>query len=121
MKVMLIEDDRTMVSLLTILLELEGFGVVNISEADSQKIIATIHCEKPALVLMDVNLPNLNGLELLRQIRSDPTFQNVRVLMCSGLDYRRECSEAGADGFIMKPYMPNDLISQIHNLLNGLK
>jgi DNA-binding response OmpR family regulator len=119
MKVMLIEDDHTMVSLLSMLLEIEGFSVVIPPQPDQNQIITAIQQEQPSLVMMDVNLAHLNGLELLRQVRKDPDLHSVRVLMCSGLDYRKECSETGADGFIMKPYMPSDLIAQIRSLLNA--
>jgi len=118
MKVMLIEDDFTMVSLLSMLLEMEGFSVVKMPEPDSGKIIATIQHEKPSVILMDVNLSQLNGLELLRQIREIQELSDMHVLMSSGLDFSQECMDAGADGFIMKPYMPDDLIGKIHQVVN---
>lgn len=117
MKVMLIEDDSTMISLLSMLLEMEGYQIVQMPGPDPEQILSTLEREKPDLLLMDVNLSCLSGLELLRQIRKNPTFQKTRILMSSGLDYQKECAEAGADSFILKPYMPEDLIHQMRQLL----
>ena len=117
MKVMLVEDDVTMVSLLTLLMEIEGFSVVKAPEPDADKIIDTILREKPSLVMMDVNLAHLNGLDLLRKVRQNEELREVRILMASGMDFRRECLEAGADDFILKPYMPDELLQKIHQLV----
>jgi two-component system response regulator MtrA len=119
-KVVLVEDDATMLSLLSTLLEFEGYEPVPI-EGDRrlEDLLGVVRQEKPALVLLDVQLGSFNGLDLLRAIRSDPNLKHTRVLMSSGMDMRAECLRAGADGFAMKPYMPEELIEQMQELLEA--
>lgn len=116
-KVMLVEDDATMLGLLTMLLEMEGFGVVRLAEDDPEKLLDTIRQERPALVLMDVHLRLVNGFDLLSKIKGEDDIKDVKVLMSSGIDFHSECNQAGADGFILKPYMPDALIQQIRQLV----
>ena len=120
-KVMLVEDDLTMFSLLSTLLEMEGFEVVKLMEENPVRIIQTLQQQLPDLVLLDVHLRQFNGLDLLKQIKQDVRFHKVKILMSSGMNFRAECLEAGADDFILKPYMPDALIAQIHRLLKPVK
>lgn len=112
---MLIEDDSTMVSLLTTLLDLEGFAVTAPPNHHINSFLQAIIEERPQVALVDVNLRTGSGLDLVRQIRSEPEISEMKVLMSSGLDLKDECAEAGADGFILKPFMPDELIRMIHN------
>jgi DNA-binding response OmpR family regulator len=114
LKVMLIEDDPTMVSLLTMLLNLEGFLVKTPTNHKMDALLNDIVKEHPNLALVDVNLQNGSGLDLVREIRQEPEIMNTRILMYSGLNLRKECLQAGADGFIQKPFMPDELIKLIH-------
>lgn len=119
-KVMLIEDDVTMVSLLQILLSMEGYDVVCIEHRQNlEEMLGDLHRQMPALVILDVNLQGLNGFELLQKIRTDETFKSTQVIMASGMDVRERSERAGANGFIQKPYMPEELISQIRKTLGS--
>lgn len=115
LKVMLIEDDPTMVSLLTTLLDLEGFMVHAPSDQQIQGLLNAIVDERPQVALVDVNLRSVSGLDLVRKIRHEPEIKNIRILMSSGLNLKQECLQAGADGFILKPFLPEELINLIHN------
>jgi CheY-like chemotaxis protein len=112
-KLALIEDDPTMVSLLKFLLELEGFQVIAYAGEELCDLISMLQRERPDNILLDVNLRHFNGLELIRQIRLDPQLKDLHVLMTSGLNLQDECLKAGASAFIMKPYMPDDLMKLI--------
>jgi len=118
-KIIIIEDDRTMQSLLTTLLEMEGYQVVNSQQNEPSACLAAIKQEKPDLAFIDINLKFGSGLDLLRSIRMDEQIKTTHVLMSSGLNYRDECNRAGADGFLLKPYMPDDLIQSIRKILNS--
>jgi DNA-binding response OmpR family regulator len=120
-KIMLVEDDATMLSLLQTLLQLEGFEVcqVNLDQVDG--IVSEIRREKPDLTLIDVHLRQISGMEVLKQIRQDVELKDIFVLMSSGMDVGHKCLQAGADGFILKPYMPDDLIKKISDILNGIQ
>lgn len=119
-KVFLIEDDWTMASLLNTLLRFEGYEVTKSdTNVSLEEMLSHIEAEQPDLVFMDVNLQQFSGLDLLQQMRQREKTANVKVLMTSGSDFSDQCRSAGADGFLLKPYMPEDLIQQFHRLLES--
>ena len=115
-KVLLAEDDFIMVSLLQTLLKMEGYEVVAL-DADAS-VIQAIYAQKPDVLLMDVHLFKQNGLDILDEIRNSEEINDVRILMSSGSNVKEECMKRGADGFLMKPYMPEDLFTQIRQVLS---
>lgn len=116
-KIMIVDDDRTMVGLLQTLLEMEGYGVTVASRVATALPIA--RAEKPDVVLIDVHLADGDGLDLLRQLRADPDLARARVVMSSGLDMLEESQQAGSDGFILKPYSPDQLVTILKNALEN--
>lgn len=78
-KVLLVEDDATMLGLLKMLLEMEGFEVVKMTEDNPEKLLETIRQERPALVLMDVHLRQVNGFDLLRTIKCENDTKEVKL------------------------------------------
>ena len=107
-KILLAEDDITMVSLLKTLLKMEGFEVIALNADDD--VSAAVKKEKPNLLLLDFHLSHQNGLDILDKLRSQTETKDVRVIMSSGASVKDECIKHGANGFLMKPYMPDDLI-----------
>ena len=118
-KVMVIEDDPEMVSLLTTLLKLEGFIVKTPENHQMKGVLDAIINEQPLIALVDVNLAIGSGLDLVREIRLDPGLAHTSILMASGQNLKRECIQAGADGFIMKPFMPDELLNLIHKTIKN--
>jgi CheY-like chemotaxis protein len=107
-KVLLAEDDRTMISLLKTLLNMEGYEVVALDvNAD---VPAAVHQENPDVLFMDVHMGKQSGLEIMETIRKNPEFANLRVVMTSGLNVKDECLQRGANYFLLKPFMPDDLL-----------
>jgi len=109
LKVLLAEDDITMVSLLTTLLKMEGFNVVAL-QADAD-VPAAVRTENPDILLLDVHLLQQSGLDILDAIRKSEDMSRTRVVMSSGSNGREECMNRGANGFLLKPYMPDELIT----------
>jgi len=107
-KVLLAEDDRTMVSLLTTLLKMEGYEVV-VLDVHSD-VPSEVLREKPEALLMDVHLGEQSGVEIVQNIRKDPENANINIVMTSGLNMKDECLNRGANHFILKPFMPDDLL-----------
>ncbi len=118
-KIILIEDDPSMLSLLNTLLQLEGYQVIKTNDVTREGILSVMRQERPELALIDVNLRSLSGFDLLKSIRADENLKGIRVLMSSGMNVRQECLQQGADDFIMKPYMPDDLIHTIQQALKA--
>ena len=119
-KILLIEDDPTMRKLLETYLNFEGFEVsVSDGEDRLEMVIDQVKQEKPDVVLMDVYLNTLNGFDLLKAMRGDEKISDVRVIMSSGADVSERCILEGADAFVMKPYMPDDLVKSIRRVIAG--
>ena len=107
-KILLAEDDHTMVSLLTTLLKMEGYDVLALDvHAD---VSSAVSKENPDARLMDVHLGGQNGIDIVQNIREDPANANINIVMVSGLNMKDECLKRGANHFIMKPFMPDDLL-----------
>ncbi|HFC10022.1 MAG TPA: response regulator [Chloroflexi bacterium] len=116
-KIMLVEDDHTMRSLLKTLLEMEGFEVI-FGPGHADALLEALRAAKPALLVMDVHLAGgINGIDLLDSIRQDKELQHTRVVITSGMNYDEAALAAGADGFLQKPYMVDDLLNLIRQTL----
>jgi len=113
--IMVVDDDRQMGRLLKTLFELEGHQVV--VTLSYQEILDTLHQVEPDVVLMDVRVQNEETTALVRQIRQDGGLAHLPIVMTSGLDCREECLEAGADCFALKPFLPDELIQMVRDLL----
>ena len=97
-----------MVSLLQTLLKMEGFETVVLnSDAD---VVGAVLREKPDVLFMDVHLGEQSGMDIMESIRTSPRIADVRVVMTSGLNVKEECLQRGADDFLLKPFMPAELI-----------
>ena len=107
-KILLAEDDATMVSLLKTLLKMEGFEVLALDV--NSDVPAAVQREKPQALFMDVHLGGQSGMEILEAIRKNQDLSDVRVVMTSGLNVKDECLSRGAYAFLMKPFMPDDLL-----------
>jgi len=116
-KVLIIDDDKSMTSLLLTLLKLEGYEAFE--SKDWAGIPGILIDEKPDLVLMDCILYDMNGLEILAEIRSNPLLADLPIIMTSGLDFSYESKLKGADDFLLKPYPPVLLLETIKNHISG--
>ena len=116
-KVMLLEDDPTMLSLLETLLEIEGYNVKKISNID--QTIAEVQAFMPEIILMDVNLDNgFDGKKLLTSIKSEESLKDIKIIMTSGLDLKKECISIGAEDFLQKPYSIQTLAKKVREVLD---
>lgn len=115
-KIVLFDDDPTMRTLLETLLGMEGFSAIAFIENGNDDFIEFVRNEKPDAILLDVHLTYSSGVDILMEIRADETLKNLHVLMTSGMDLKDTCINAGADGFLLKPYMPDELIQLLHEI-----
>lgn len=117
-QIFLAEDDQTMLSLLKTLLEMEGYAVTGYHPNQKNSVVDQIAKCQPDLVILDVHLHGQNGLDILKQAKCDGQLQSIKIIISSGSDVCAESLAAGADDFLMKPYMPEELIRMIkHHLL----
>ncbi len=116
--VVLIEDDELMRSLLGELLRMEGYQVVSLGSIEPEDTVLNQLIEqKPDLVFLDVNIHGRDTFTFVRKLRS--SREGIRVLMSSGMPLESESITVGADGFLMKPFMPDELLEKVHHLLGS--
>src|SRR5690349_4034751 len=108
-KILLAEDDPTMISLLKTLLKMEGFEVLALDVHSD--VPAAVERERPQALFMDVHLGEQSGMQILEAIRKNKDLSDIRVVMTSGLNVKDECLSRGANAFLMKPFMPDDLLN----------
>src|SRR5208283_1965386 len=113
-RILVVDDDPTNVEVLTAWLESER-SVVS-TAADGFEALAKIEAEKPDIVLLDVMLPEMDGFEVCRRIKSDPATEHIPVIMVtarSDVDDLVKGFEAGADDFVTKPFSGLALMARV--------
>ena len=117
LRVLLAEDEPHIVETLVFLLERAGFEVA--AETDGQAALATALADPPAVLILDVMLPVLDGFEVLRRLRADGRGRTVPVIMLTARGQRADRAEAlgtGADLFITKPFSNAEVIAAVRRL-----
>jgi two-component system phosphate regulon response regulator PhoB len=117
-RVLLIEDDRDIVELVRYNLEREGFQVA--SAMDGASGLAQIRKTPPDILLLDLMLPKLSGLDICKEIRRDTTLNKLPILMLTarGEEADRVVGlEMGADDYVTKPFSPRELGARVKALL----
>jgi CheY-like chemotaxis protein len=110
-RILVADDDKVMLGLLKTLMEMEGNEVVTVTRPE--EIVPAVQGGEMALILMDYHLAGGNSMEALRTIKSDAALKQIPVLVTSGMDRELECTRLGAEGFILKPFRPNELLERI--------
>jgi DNA-binding response OmpR family regulator len=114
-KIMIVDDDRTTVKLLQTLLELDGFEIA-ISPRGGD-VLTLAEKFKPDLFFMDYHLADIDGVEVLRDLRASAEYKNAPIVMTSGLDVEDEVMAAGANAFLVKPFEPDELPGLFNRLI----
>jgi len=117
-KILIIEDDKNMVSTLTSLLQIKGFEVI--SAYDGYEGIYKAQKQSPNLVILDLRLPGLPGEEICKELKKDNKSGNLPIIMISakGQESDRVVGKViGADYYITKPFDMDDLIVKIRSLI----
>ncbi len=117
-RILLIEDDATMRQLLKTLLELENYEVILTNTNDEELLLHSVYDSQPDALLLDVHLKGVSGIDILTKLRSDSALNSLVIIMTSGMDMTNECLRNHADGFLLKPYMPDDLLTILRGKLN---
>ncbi|WP_203781494.1 response regulator [Paractinoplanes rishiriensis] len=113
------EDHEDIRYVLTRSLERAGHQVV--AAADGAAALAAVREHVPDLVITDVDMPHMTGLDLCRAIRSDQELQHIPVVLASGsmLPGDSRATEAGASALLLKPFVPGQLVELVSNLLTA--
>ncbi|MBU0678331.1 MAG: PAS domain S-box protein [Verrucomicrobia bacterium] len=120
-RVLAIDDIQDSLDLIGHVLRAHFPGAELVTALNGTEGIQKARTSQPSIILLDVLMPEMDGFEACRRLKSDPATAHIPVLMISGIrvaDIDRTIGvQSGADGYLCKPYEPNELISQIHSLL----
>ncbi len=118
--ILAIDDDREAVEVLQGQLEGAGYRVYGAcTAADGLRLAHELH---PALITLDLNMPDMNGWQVLEALRRDPASARIPVLIVTAADQpETPPTSLRVDGFVTKPVQPDDLIKQVHRLLGPIR
>jgi DNA-binding response OmpR family regulator len=116
--VVIADDEPSMRLLVHATIESDDYKVIE--AGDGNQAWSLIQQHKPALVLLDVQMPGRSGLQILRSIRGDPGLAGTRVILLTATDHESDIEAglmAGADFYLTKPFSPLDLITRVEEAL----
>ena len=119
-RLLVVDDDPVIVELLRINFEIEGFEVL--SASDGEEGLRRARAEQPDLVLSDIMMPRLDGLQLLGRLRADPATAELPVVLLSAKAQHAEVEQGmamGAADYVTKPFDPLELLDRVNAVLGN--
>lgn len=115
-KVVICDDDDGILNMLELIVESTGASVE--TESDSAKLLPRLEVTQPALLIIDLWMPNMPGDAIVRRLRSQEKYDNVYILCISAsVNGRQVALEAGADQFLAKPFDIDDVVSIVEDVV----
>ena len=114
-RVLLVDDQPKILKFLELKLKLAGYEVI--TATSGQKAVELAELAKPDIILLDIILPDINGFEVLRKVRS---FSKIPIIVTSARSgYADEAKSLGASDYLPKPFNPDLLVARMENLLGA--
>ena len=118
-KILIVEDDQFLLQMYATKLELEGFAVLEAT--NGREGLKVAKKEKPDLILLDLNLPEIDGFEVLGQLRNDPETKDFKVIVLTNFSQKEHidrCLNLGADDYLIKAhFVPSEVVKKIKDIL----
>ncbi len=117
-KILLVEDEADILAVLEYTLSREGYRVLG--TRDGKEAVQLVRREAPALVLLDLMLPGLDGLEVCRRLKADPVTQPIPIIMVTAKGEESDVVLGlglGADDYVTKPFSPKELVARVKAVL----
>lgn len=117
-RILAVDDSPSMRQMVSFTLKSAGFDVAEAE--DGAVALELAKREKFRLILIDINMPNMNGMELIRALRAVPDYKFTPLLMLTteaAADRKQEGKAAGATGWIVKPFNPDQLVATVKRVL----
>ena len=121
-KILVVDDDLDTLRLVGIMLERQGYEIL--AASTGRQAISVAHASYPDLILLDLMMPDIDGLEVARELRAIPETQDIPIIMFTAkaqLDDKLEGFDAGADAYLTKPTQPRELLAQVKAVLSRSK
>ncbi len=120
-RILLVDDDRVTLTMLEMILSRHGYTVL--SARDGEEGLAILNKEKPDVLISDMLIPKIHGLELCKKVKQDPQLKNINVILMTavykGAAFHFEAKECGADHFVEKPIDTKGLLDKLKELIAG--
>jgi two-component system, chemotaxis family, chemotaxis protein CheY len=116
--ILAVDDSVSMRQMITVTLKSAGYEVVPAS--CGQEALQLAKAKKVDLVLTDINMPNMDGLSLIRALRAQPSYRFTPILTLtteSGIEMKQQGKAAGATGWIVKPFNPDQLLAVLKKVI----
>lgn len=116
--IMTVDDSASVRQMVSFTIREAGYEVIE--AVDGKDALAKIGDRTPHMVITDLNMPNLDGINLIRQLRANPTFKFMPIVLLtteSQAEKKQEGKEAGATGWIVKPFKPEQLVAVIRKVI----
>ena len=116
--ILVVDDDPVILQLLQVNFEMEGFTVI--TAADGREGVARTRADRPDVVVSDVMMPKMSGLELVAELKADPDTASIPVLLLTAKAQQADIAsglEQGADDYVTKPFEPLELVDRVNRLL----
>src|SRR5439155_10082344 len=119
LRILLVDDDPALRELLRTTFEVADLDVVEAEDAEAAR--RQIRRATPSVIVLDVNMPGTNGLELCRELKDDPKTRDIPVVLLTGSEgTTKAAKEAGAEAIVLKPFSPLELLAVAERLAGGL-
>jgi DNA-binding response OmpR family regulator len=121
-KLLIVDDEEGIRSLVRMTLDGGAFQILEARDGSQALEIARKH--HPDIVLLDVMLPDISGIEVCRALKSDPLMDSTTVVMLTAKAQHSdvdEAEDAGADGYFTKPFSPSALVQRVELILGGVR
>lgn len=116
--VMIVDDVQDIRELYERFFEFEGARVITAEDGVSALQVVLFH--RPDVIILDLAMPRISGLDVIRSLKGDPRTREIPVVVLSGQhDVRKSALEAGADAYIRKPVLPDQLLDQVKRTLRS--
>ena len=119
-QVLIVEDEPHIVESLSFVLGREGYSVSSVMDGESA--LELLRRTPPDLVILDLMIPRLNGFEVLKAAKTDPSLLSIPVMVLTAkgqVHDRRLAEEIGSDGFMTKPFSNREIVDEVRRLAPG--
>ena len=116
-KILAVDDSKTMRDMVSFTLKGAGYEIVEAE--DGKAALAVLNGVKVDAIITDLNMPNMNGFELIRALRANPTYKFTPILMLtteSQEEKKEQGKAAGAKAWMVKPFAPTQLVNAVSKL-----